>query len=162
MQKEYICVCGKTFYTPNSFNGHKSSCNAHHINKYGTTSYKYQSHKNAGHKISKVLKEKSIQEKQNKLSIWISEKHTCEKCGKVMTEKYGSGRFCSRSCANSHTFSSKSIDKKSKSLHNTYSIKHIELEKKKKLEYSKNPNYCIVCNTNIPWDKRFRKTCSKE
>ena len=26
----------------------------------------------------------------------------CEKCGKPVYEKFGSGRFCSRSCANSH------------------------------------------------------------
>lgn len=26
--------------------------------------------------------------------------YKCEKCGKLVTEKYGSGRFCSRSCAN--------------------------------------------------------------
>ena len=31
--------------------------------------------------------------------------YICEKCGKVVNEKFGSGRFCSRSCANSHKVS---------------------------------------------------------
>ena len=43
-----------------------------------------------------------------------------------MTEKYGSGRFCSRSCANSRTFSKESNSKRSKSVRNTYYLKHPE------------------------------------
>lgn len=39
--------------------------------------------------------------------------YKCEKCGKEVTEKYGSGRFCSRQCANSRTFSEESRAKKS-------------------------------------------------
>lgn len=39
--------------------------------------------------------------------------YLCEKCGKEVTEKYGSGRFCSRQCANSRTFSEESRIKKS-------------------------------------------------
>ena len=27
--------------------------------------------------------------------------YICEKCGKIVNEKFGSGRFCSRACANS-------------------------------------------------------------
>lgn len=50
----------------------------------------------------------------------------CEKCGKVIVEKYGSGRFCSRSCANSRTFSKESNAKRSDSVKNTYYLKHPE------------------------------------
>lgn len=32
---------------------------------------------------------------------WMLEKHLCECCGKLMTEFYGSGRFCSDYCAHS-------------------------------------------------------------
>lgn len=35
----------------------------------------------------------------------------CEKCGKPMTELFGSGRFCSRGCANSHQRSKESREK---------------------------------------------------
>lgn len=40
-------------------------------------------------------------EKENQLLLeqWIVEQHKCECCGKVMTEFYGSGRFCSLHCA---------------------------------------------------------------
>ena len=31
--------------------------------------------------------------------------YNCERCGKEVTEKFGSGRFCSKQCANSRTFS---------------------------------------------------------
>ena len=33
--------------------------------------------------------------------------YVCEKCGKIVddSEKFGSGRFCSRSCANGHKHS---------------------------------------------------------
>ena len=35
----------------------------------------------------------------------------CEKCGQPVFEKYGSGRFCSKSCANSHKHSENTIIK---------------------------------------------------
>ena len=45
--------------------------------------------------------------------------YICEKCGKQVTEKYGSGRFCSRQCANSRTFSEESRQKKRAAVINT-------------------------------------------
>ena len=38
--------------------------------------------------------------------------YTCEKCDKEVTTKYGSGRFCSRYCANSRNFSDEAKQKK--------------------------------------------------
>ena len=90
MKKEYVCECGKKFYNPNGFNGHKAHCKVH----YDAIGKEYNDY-------GAVQKAKKIhQDNQNKLQQWVSEKHTCETCGKVMTEKFGSGRFCSRSCAN--------------------------------------------------------------
>ena len=40
----------------------------------------------------------------------------CEKCGKELFVKYGSGRFCSRSCANSRNITSEQKEKISKSV----------------------------------------------
>ena len=34
-EKEFVCECGKTFTNPQSFNGHKSHCKVHHLEKYG-------------------------------------------------------------------------------------------------------------------------------
>ena len=48
----------------------------------------------------------------------------CERCGKPITEKFGSGRFCSRSCANTRQHSSETKEKIRRSL-----TKNIELLK---------------------------------
>lgn len=44
----------------------------------------------------------------------------CEKCGKEITERFGSGRFCSKSCSNSRVRSEESKKKVSKSLKEYY------------------------------------------
>lgn len=48
--------------------------------------------------------------------------YKCEKCGKEVTEKFGSGRFCSKSCANSRVRPQEVKDKISKTIksHITY------------------------------------------
>ena len=104
----YKCICGREFDKPNSFNGHKSHClvNAKQLGKYDYLVEVQLKRKENQVKSAKKLKEKHSELKEAKKkeldSLFAEEKHTCEKCGKVMTEKYGSGRFCSRSCANSH------------------------------------------------------------
>ena len=50
----------------------------------------------------------------------------CEKCGKLVTTNFGSGRFCSRSCANDRAHSEETKQKLSKSVKNN--IKYIEYE----------------------------------
>ena len=52
----------------------------------------------------------------------------CEKCGKLVTSNFGSGRFCSRSCANARVHSEETKQKISKSVKNN--IKYIEYEGK--------------------------------
>ena len=37
--------------------------------------------------------------------------YICEKCGKVTEEKFGSGRFCSRACANARTHSAETKER---------------------------------------------------
>ena len=63
--------------------------------------------------ISDIKKVQSAIRKKAKLDDWISEKHLCEVCGKIMTKKYGSGRFCSKAC------SYKSISIKNKAIPHT-------------------------------------------
>lgn len=126
----YACECGKTFTNSQSFNGHKCHCKEHQIAIYGEDHYN-QSQVRQSVKLQKMwnsTKSKSIifnQEKQQKqqqeLEQWVSEQHTCEKCGKIMTEKYGSGRFCSKSCANSHVYTEETKHKMSQSLKNKVS-----------------------------------------
>lgn len=106
--KNYICECGKEFTKPNSFNAHKRSCKKHFLAKYGNTDILDKREAIRVAKIKAVALKKSAALKQEKqaqdqadLIQWLSEKHICEKCGKVMTEKFGSGRFCSIKCSNS-------------------------------------------------------------
>lgn len=46
----------------------------------------------------------------------------CEKCGKLVTTNFGSGRFCSRSCANARVHSEETKQKISKSVKTILSI----------------------------------------
>ncbi len=75
-----------------------------------------------------------------------------------MTEKFGSGRFCSRSCAN--TFSSNTI------VHNfsdSAKIKSKNTRMKKysaaRISYEFSPKTCAICKTILPYEKRFRTLC---
>lgn len=115
----YICECGKTFSTSNSFNGHKSHCKEHFLCKYGDLYlYEFNKEKNSANLLS-ALRHKSEQisiSKKYELNNWIAEQHKCENCGKIMTEYFGSGRFCSRSCANSRNHTPGTKEKISKSL----------------------------------------------
>ena len=104
---KYICICGSEFANSQAFNGHKSHCKKHQLNKYGNLDKLNATREHCSKKISQTLKNKYKLAYEISNSLWISEKHTCEKCGKIMTEKFGSGRFCSRSCSNSHIVSDK-------------------------------------------------------
>lgn len=82
--------------------------------------------------------------------------YICEHCGKITNIKYGSGRFCSRSCANSRP-QTECINKK-----RSDTLKHKKPRKKILLR-------CKVCGKEFlaPFNKkglqnRYVKTCSKE
>lgn len=151
-QGNYKCECGKEYSNSQSFNAHKSNC-AIHLFSVGKVSSleegnnliknrKVQSGKVSGKKAHQYVTDKKKQE----LLIWISEEHTCEKCGKVMTEKYGSGRFCSRSCANARIISVESNLKRRE----TYFSKHEKIVKIKNCPICGQPNctdpFCITGN----------------
>lgn len=99
MTMEYKCKCGKVFSTISALGGHSRHCKT----VLGEEKYNLytQKEKEASLKGGKKASEIRTNRRIENLNKWISEKHTCEKCGKVMTEKFGSGRFCSRQCSNS-------------------------------------------------------------
>jgi very-short-patch-repair endonuclease len=110
----FKCECGKEFTNPQSFNGHKSHCKVHYIAKYGGTLEWEQNVELNATRIKKAGKErqqKLMETKTTKDNKWLAEKHLCERCGKVMTEKFGSGRFCSRACANARDHSEETKQK---------------------------------------------------
>ena len=69
-----------------------------------------------GYKIGYTITEKQKEYQRNRLKNtqekkalaveqWISEKHTCKTCGKIMIEYYGNGIYCCEHCARSHQHS---------------------------------------------------------
>lgn len=157
--KEYKCECGQIFNDPQKFNGHKSHCRIH----LGEDRYEQRKQNlilcgNYGRQQGEIIHQKWIEEQQDKLDQWISEQHTCEKCGKVMTEKYGSGRFCSKKCSSSR-LNPLSIETK-KILSQKAHDNNLEKSSRKKQEYLKNPNYCAICGKPLDYYHRNYKTCS--
>ena len=170
--KIFKCECGKEFFAANRFNGHKSGCKEHHIAKYGSLAYYNLRYKNSTAKSTATIRKKAKISAEEKLQRWISEHHTCEKCGKVMTEKYGSGRFCSQSCANGR---SKSVEERRRigsGVIKTRKENPISAEKIREIashvhessvkNYESNPKYCSVCGKQLSYERRFNKTCSDE
>lgn len=164
-QGSYICECGREFENSQAFNGHKSHCKIHQINKHGSLDEYENAKKRQIVSLKKYYDDRRPQflADKEKLELeettkWISEKHTCEVCGKVMTEKYATGRFCSKECAHSRVYTDEKREKASESLKNTLGAKK-DLRIK---EYNEHPNYCIICGNMLPYDKRNSKTCSPE
>lgn len=161
-EKIYTCECGKTFTKPNNFNGHKSHCQIH----LGEDRYKEITVnreigcKKAGQKTIDYYKyKKAIQ-----ADLWTTKQHTCERCGKIMTEKFGSGRFCNRSCANSRlkTVETKiKLSKNYKRSEKDYLYKKLLKERNEK-NYLLNPNFCKICGKILSYKNRNHHTCSKE
>ena len=167
--KTYTCICGFSCENSQKFNGHKRHCKEH-LTATGKYDLMREADKRAaatGRKgRAKASKIKKQEAKINTLDIWISEQHCCEKCGKIMTEKFGSGKFCSRSCANSRTHSAETKLKIGiKFATVTRAGKAISTSKQNSLEkqniYNQNPNFCKICGSSLPYEKRFRKTCSE-
>jgi very-short-patch-repair endonuclease len=73
----------------------------------------------------------------------------CEICGKIVTEKYGSGRFCSRACANTRKHSKETKQKIQKAL-----TKHTEIcycsACGKVLDYRNTSGLCTKCYKHLP------------
>ena len=86
-----------------------------------------------------------------------------------MLEKFGSGRFCSRFCANSRKISEDTRQRISESIKGKSYIV-IENNKRRLVDdnqaqiayYENNPKFCIICNKVIPYSRRRRKTCCDE
>ncbi len=173
--ENYECICGKKFKSIKSLCSHKASCKENYLQRDDNLD-NYYKHKNSVNKHlvdfrksnkkaliveNKRLEKEKIKEKENKefLENWISEQHKCERCGKVMTEYFGSGRFCSRACANAHKHSNKTKEKISLSISKNLKEKNKIVKNLKEIEYYKNPNKCIICDNILSFDNRFNKTC---
>lgn len=163
----YKCECGKEFNNPQSFNGHKSHCEIHQIKKWGSLDKKNSCDKQfreatlhsneAKHKVSE-------ERKSSELIEWISSNPRCECCGKVITEKFGSGRFCSIECANKRTHSNETKIKIGMSLKNSERriISNVNRREKCVERYYNSPKVCQKCGKLLPFEQRNLKYCSDE
>ncbi|MBO7078365.1 MAG: hypothetical protein J6W64_00960 [Bacilli bacterium] len=135
----FKCECGKEFENSQAYNGHKSNCKEHQLAKYGTLdrlkARRLVANKNAG-KTRTAIK---TSQQQFELQKWLTEQHTCERCGKILTEKFGSGRFCSRSCANARELSGTTKTKISES------VKRAAILKPK----VNTDKYCKICGKKV-------------
>ena len=93
---------------------------------------------------------------QAKQELWDAEKHYCECCGKEIKEKFGSGRFCSRACANKRIASDKQRSIASKLRTDLNNAKTDAA----KLIYNEAPQYCQICGTKLDYKHRNLQTCS--
>jgi very-short-patch-repair endonuclease len=146
--KEYVCVCGKVCTNSQSFNGHKSHCKEHRLAKGGEANYESYLEKQAQAALAarNSRKKYAAEARKTASELWLSEKHICEHCGKVMTERFGSGRFCSESCAKTRKHSECTKNKIRNSLIQTFATQHDIILP---LKYT-----CRVCGIKI-------KSCNK-
>lgn len=143
----YKCLCGKVFTNSQKFNGHKTHCVTHlkSCGKYENRAKLQAEFKQLGIEQGLKKKQESEDAHAQELTMWVNEQHKCEKCGKVITEKFGSGRFCSRSCANGRPHTEEQKQKISKKLSKIDKITVLY--------------HCPHCNFGITGEFAHRKLC---
>ena len=166
IEKQFICECGKTFASSQSCNGHKASCKIHHQAKYGTIDKLDKKNEKLSIKAKQAAKDhlKQLEAvKELRAKAWIAEQHLCENCGKIMTEKYGSGRFCSKFCSCSRSKSTEIRAKISTSLQGKSFPRVLPtIKANNKAVYELSPKFCKVCGKAIEYDRRRHFTCTSE
>lgn len=99
----------------------------------------------------------------------IHKSYYCEKCGKLVIKKFGSGKFCSRKCANSRVQTleqNKLRSIKLKSNPHGFTSLQYKIKRKQQLinkicKYRENPNKCKICGKILDYNHKFNKVCSK-
>lgn len=162
MKNLFACECGKQFTEIQSFRGHKANCPVH-MKVCGKYDNWMKSKKLQLDKSAATSKKNAAKRREENLAKWVSEEHMCKKCGKIMTEKWGNGIFCSRNCANSHIHSEETKHKISTSLKQSHpGGTHKQRNENLKQEYYKTPSICQICGAKLPYDKRNNMVCCKK
>ena len=165
---EFKCrYCGKICKNINSLRNHERLCKLN-PNHQEHTGFKYGWSKGLNKENSEVLKKISETIKAKHYKEFIP--YYCEKCGKLVEEKYGSGRFCSRKCANSHILTHEQKLHISlgviKSIIKTKTKKRKNIKIKFKYTINQAEEKIEICNKVCPiCGKQYvgnTKTCSKE
>lgn len=164
-EKIYVCECGKEFDNSQRFNGHKGQCKTHLI-----LVGKYENRMAGNRKMhegSRLRAQERRAEKEQleieKLQQWISEQHRCKKCNQVMTKYWGTGTYCSASCAHGHPKSQESRDKTRETIiKEQLPRRKVDQEKQYKLkleQYLQSPNKCCICGKEFSYEQRNRQAC---
>ena len=153
----YICECGAEFEHPQKFNGHKGHCKVH-LAAVGKLDVYVDRQARASATGRAANNAKRAQKKQQVLIDWLTTDPKCSRCGVLMTEKFGSGKFCSRACANAREHSVETKQRIRQGVAGQAQSKHLEA----KQTYLLNPNYCTICGKVLSYKMRFRSTCCEE
>ena len=81
-ESNFVCECGKTFTSPQSFNGHKSNCKIHHLSKYGSLDVFDAKYTKVAAKISSVTDRaiKVLYQEDLKYAFdWVKQHYTYSK-----------------------------------------------------------------------------------
>ena len=143
-KKIYTCECGKTFENKQAYCGHCGHCKAHLNEERYERNFKLLQERQVI--ANKARTDKLKKQSEDYMTQWISEQHTCEHCGKVMTEYYGSGRFCCESCA--HAYANSCISEEARNHIIEIGIKNLVHDGKNLIEYWKTherPKGCYYC-----------------
>lgn len=159
------CICGKSFKSVKSLSAHKASCKQYYLSRDGNLDIYNARHQHLiemGKKSGKIIGEKrrnaTMQHRQMTEQMWKDEKHKCERCGMVMEKKFGSGRFCSRFCANSKSHSMQTKQKIRNGV-----IAYCNSPAFTKHVYKNKPNKLYICKNcgKLFWDKHKTEYCSE-
>ncbi len=168
MEQKYICrYCGKECKNENSLRNHERLCKSN-PNHQQHTGFVYGWSKGLNKENSEVYKKISEKAKAKHYKEFIP--YYCEKCGKLVKEKYASGRFCSRKCANSHILTQEQKLHISlgviKSIIKAETKKHKNIKIKFKYNIKQAKEKIEICNKICPiCGKQYtgkNKTCSRE
>lgn len=176
----YKCECGQAFVEPQKFNGHKRRCKVHLLLKYGTeapfeaveTKCTEVLVKAAAAKAERLRNKKAARQLEETLD-WQNNPHICECCGKLMSIKFGSGRFCSVSCAHSHPrknktsgFHTPTPSNRPTGIYPKYESANAAREARRAEAFARflvRAPKCRICGALLSYEKRDKKTCgSKE
>jgi hypothetical protein len=175
---KFTCICGKEFDNPQAFNGHKSHC-VPHLQSTGRLEVRQQVDAENKQKISRGVKAKFAADRLAAAERWKEERHACEKCGVIMEIKYGSGRFCSRQCANSKTHSAETKQKIREASRRSFAkglypqltpektrihsciVRTRTNSKQLREQYKLSPSHCSICGVELPYERRDKQTCSR-
>lgn len=135
----FKCECGKEFENGQSFNGHKSNCRVHYASKYGSTDKLAQRNLLKNQKAGKTRTRLASIKHELLANAWNTESHYCAKCGQLIQQKFGSGKFCSRACANAREHSIETKQKIARAVH-----KYIEANSVCN-GHKPEEHFCVIC-----------------